>query len=170
MTSLARQRAPRLSLQRLLVGAIVLFFFLFGLVRVGVGALMFAAANGWWTATGEMAEGLAQVAPFLAERADRALVFAFTPASYFLVIMAMGVVLVAGAMSWWRGARRRGVTLIFAYLALHGGLFLNYLEVNPKLLLWGVTVAMWGVLVLTARPQRVSGIARHGLGAHRPFA
>ena len=122
--------------------AIALFFLGFGLVRMGIGAAMFGYELGWWTLGGEFAEVLPEARDFLAKHASQA-IFPWSVSFYFALIFVMGVVLSAGAWSYLRGARGKGLALIAVYLALHGGMFLNYQLINPKIWLWAGTVAAW---------------------------
>ena len=122
--------------------AIALAFLLFGLVRAGVGALLALQSLGV-TETAWLAGPVAEVAAFL-ERKNAVAIFAMTPTAYFLVIVAMGVLLLAGAGRYL--LQRGGLGLLAAYLGVHGLLFVNFLEINPKLWLWGATIMGWLVL------------------------
>ena len=122
--------------------AVALFFLGFGLVRMGIGAAMFGFELGWWTLGGEFAEVLPEARDFLAKHAGQA-IFPWSTAFYFALIFAMGAVLASGAGEYLRGRRGSGLSLIALYLAMHGGMFLNYQLINPKIWLWAATVAAW---------------------------
>ncbi|MCJ8191075.1 hypothetical protein [Sphingomicrobium aestuariivivum] len=132
--------------------AIALAFLLFGLVRLGVGALLTLQSMGM-VETAWLAEPVAEVTAFL-ERKNAVAIFAMSPTAYFLVIMAMGALLLAGAGRYL--LQRGGLGFLAAYLGIHGLLFVNFLEINPKLWLWGATIAGWLVLWQARRLRRPS--------------
>ncbi|AFU99979.1 hypothetical protein [Simiduia agarivorans] len=107
--------------------------FLFGVVRLLVGAAMLAQLGGL-LAEPALAEGIGNVSQFMAERADIQLLPLPVPV-FFANIALMGCLLIAGTAgvffrkSW-------GFYCLYGYLMLHGALFVIYLEVNPKLILW----------------------------------
>ena len=100
-------------------------------MRVGVGALLLAqtleAIN-----FPDLADAVAEVDVFIVARASYQLL-PFSLEGYFLYIIAMGVLLSAGAagivarFSW-------GFTTLGVYIAMHAALFINFQEINPKLL------------------------------------
>ncbi|MEH6700738.1 hypothetical protein [Parasphingorhabdus sp.] len=135
-------------MKRKLAIVICLIFLASGIIRIGVSALMIGQAMGWWIFDGEAVEALADTQRFIAE-ADINLV-GFTPLTYFAFIMVMGLTISGGAVGQlWR--RRWGLTLIALYLLSHAALFINFMTVNPKIFLWGLSVVMAGVLVWASR-------------------
>ena len=131
---------------------LVLGFLGYGLVRIGVGSLLLAQTLGR-VDIADLREVLVEVETFIADRADRQLL-GFSVAGYFAYIASMGVVLTAGAF----GAifrRGWGFVLIGIYLLMHAGLFVNFQEINPKLVSLAVTVAMF-LLLFWARPHKRS--------------
>jgi hypothetical protein len=135
-------------MKRKLAIVICLIFLASGIIRIGVSALMIGQAMGWWIFDGEAVEALADTQRFIAE-ADINLV-GFTPLTYFAFIMVMGLTISGGAIGQlWR--RRWGLTLIALYLLSHAALFINFMTVNPKIFLWGLSVVMAGVLVWASR-------------------
>jgi hypothetical protein len=135
-------------MKRKLAIVICLIFLASGIIRIGVSALMIGQAMGWWIFDGEAVEALADTQRFIAE-ADINLV-GFTPLTYFAFIMVMGLTISVGAIGQlWR--RRWGLTLIALYLLSHAALFINFMTVNPKIFIWGLSVVMAGVLVWASR-------------------
>lgn len=124
----------------------------FGVARLGIGAAMFGFEQGWWQLGGEFAEVLPEARHFMAVREDQAF-FPWSVSFYFGLIMAMGVFLSAGAVQYLRKRYRSGLALMAVYLLTHGGMFLNYQEVNPKLWLFAGTVMLWLILLVRARQQ-----------------
>lgn len=129
---------------------IVLGFLGYGLIRIGVGSLLFMQAMGWIDLA-DFRDVLVEVETFIGDRADRQW-FAFSVAGYFAYIASMGVVLTTGAIgvilrkTW-------GFVLIGLYLLMHAGLFVNFQEINPKLISLALTIVLYLVL-LWARPAR----------------
>jgi len=136
-------------MKRKLAIIICLFFLASGLIRIGVSLLMIGQASGWWSFGGEATEALADTRRFIADHPTN--LAGFTPLSYFGFIMFMGVTISLGAIGQlWR--RHWGLVLIGIYLLSHAALFVNFWTVNPKILLWGLSVVMAGVLVWANRP------------------
>ena len=111
----------------------------YGLVRVGVGAALLAQALALVDFP-DLAAAVTEVAQFLGERAELALIPISVP-TYFVYIMAMGALLVGGGVGtllrrWW------GHGLLAVYLLMHAALFVNYQEVNPKLVGLAVSIAL----------------------------
>lgn len=123
---------------------------LFGLVRLGVGGAMFGMEAGWWTLGGEFAEVLPEARAFMAKHEAQA-IMPWSLSFYFGLIAVMGVVLIVGAVQYLRGRLTSGLTLMALYLAMHGGMFFNYQLINPKIMIFAVTVLLWLVLWWNAR-------------------
>lgn len=135
-------RLTRPTPRRALAILICLGLLAFGLIRIGVGGLMVGQAAGWWSLGGEMPEALADTRNFIAARETN--IVGFTPLSYFSFIVFMGVTLTLGAIGQlWRKAW--GLALIWAYLASHAFLFVNFATVNPKVayLVIGIAAALF---------------------------
>jgi hypothetical protein len=143
-------------MKRKLAIIICLIFLASGLIRIGVGGMMMGQAAGWWAFSGEAAEALAETRRFIAERETN--LVGFTPLGYFGFILFMGLTVSVGAIGQlWR--RQWGLVLIGVYLLSHAALFVNFMTVNPKMFLWGLTVVMAGVLVWANRaPEGERGL------------
>ncbi len=128
-------------------------FLAYGMIRLVVGGLLIAQAVGALDFA-EFRTILGEVETFIGARTERQWI-AFSPAGYFAYIATMGAVLTAGAIGAFR-RRRWGHALIALYLVLHAALFVNFQEINPKLINLGVTIVMLLVLVW-ARPARSDG-------------
>ena len=117
-------------LKRSLGIVIALLLLGYGLVRIGVGALLLAQTLGTINFP-DLANAVAEVDVFIVARASYQLL-SFSLEGYFLYIVAMGVLLSAGAAgtiaraSW-------GFTTLGVYIAMHAALFINFQEINPKL-------------------------------------
>lgn len=135
-------------MKRKLAITICLVFLASGLIRIGVSLLMIGQALGWWAFGGEATEALAETQRFIAEREYN--LVGFTPLSYFGFIMFMGITISLGAIGqMWR--KHWGLVLIGIYLLSHGALFINFMTVNPKIFLWGLSVVAAMVLVWANR-------------------
>ncbi|WP_109356155.1 hypothetical protein [Sphingorhabdus sp. EL138] len=136
-------------MRRKLAILICLLFLASGLIRIGVGGMMIGQAAGWWSFDGEAVEALAETRLFIA--GQEANLVGFTPISYFAFILFMGVTISLGAIGQiWR--KQWGLVLIGIYLLSHGALFVNFMTVNPKIFLWGLSVLMTAILVWANRP------------------
>lgn len=107
----------------------------YGMIRIGVGASLLAQELRWINFP-ELAEALADMRVFFDARADRQLL-PLNMAAYNGYILAMGLVLTAGAAAVMR-YQRRGFMLLMVYLLMHAALFVNYQEFNLNKKLFGL--------------------------------
>lgn len=123
---------------------ICLIFLASGVIRIGVSASMIGQAESWWMFGGEAVEALADTQRFIADR-DVNLI-GFSPLTYFAFILFMGLTISLGAIGQiWR--KHWGLVLIGIYLISHGALFVNFMTVNPKIFLWGLSILAALVLI-----------------------
>ncbi|MEO9635625.1 MAG: hypothetical protein ABJF89_10490 [Parasphingorhabdus sp.] len=135
-------------MKRKLAITICLVFLASGLIRIGVSLLMIGQALGWWAFGGEATEALSETQRFIAEREYN--LVGFTPLTYFGFIMFMGITISLGAIGqMWR--KHWGLVLIGIYLLSHGALFVNFMTVNPKIFLWGLSVLATMLLIWANR-------------------
>lgn len=124
----------------------------YGLVRIGVGASLFAQELTWINFP-ELADALAEMKVFFAARADRQLL-PFNMAAYNGYILAMGLVLTAGATGV-INYQRWGFVLLTVYLVMHAALFVNFQEFTLNKKLFGLALQCAILLVLVyLRPVR----------------
>ncbi len=135
-------------MKRKLAIVICLVFLASGLIRIFACGGMMGLEAGWWAPGGEFAEAMTDTQRFFGER--KVNLVGFTPFTYFGYIIFMGVTISLGAIGQlWR--KQWGLTLIAIYLLSHGALFINFMEINPKIFLWGLSVAVAAVLVWANR-------------------
>jgi hypothetical protein len=135
-------------MKRKLAIAICLVLLASGLVRIGVGGLMIGQAAGWWALEGEAAGSLADTIRFIREQKSN--LVGFTPMSYFAFILFMGLTISLGAIGqMWR--KQWGLVLIGIYLLSHGALFVNFMTVNPKIVLLVLATALTVILAWANR-------------------
>lgn len=123
---------------------IALLFLGYGLIRVGVGMVLLAQVTGTIDIA-DLAEVHLEVQTFMAERAGRQLL-PLAPQGYFAYILIMGFFLSVGAI----GAlirKKWSYTILGLYIVLHAALFVNFLEVNPKLIFIPVQVLLLVALI-----------------------
>lgn len=127
---------------------ICLGFLLFGVMRMGVGAALILQIAGMIDLP-DLASTVTDTAVFLGQANERAIIgMGVTP--YFGYIIAMGLVLVAGAVSALL-RRHWGYRLIGLYLVMHGALFVNFLTVNPKIVYLAGGVTLLALLIFAQR-------------------
>ncbi|MCW8108086.1 hypothetical protein OPS25_06225 [Alteromonas ponticola] len=139
------------SLTHLVGWLIILYFVLFGIVRVGVGAALFLQSQTLIDLV-PLQDALLETQSFINARLNEQLVV-FTLPIYFLYIFLMGGILLTGAY----GVIKRkpfGFYCLFLYLTMHAGLFLNFQEINPKLTGLAVAAAAWVVLYVVRKPVK----------------
>lgn len=99
----------------------------------------------------ELADVVSETGQFIDARADRQLL-PFSVPAYFSFIMAMGFMLAGGAIGVIL-RKRWGHILLGIYLAMHAALFVNFQEINPKLIGLAVTAAMLLALIYLRPPR-----------------
>lgn len=114
----------------------------YGFIRIGVGGALLAQSLEIINHT-ELADASVEVTEFITQRADRQLI-SFSKVGYFLYILFMGVLLSLGAI-FALLKKKIGYTILWIYLGLHAALFINFLEINPKIL---VLILQIGLLFL----------------------
>ena len=130
--------------------AIALLLLGYGLVRIGVGGALLAQSLGLVNFT-DLADAISEVSLFIGARANKQ-IFPFSVSAYFAYILAMGAVLATGSIG--AIARRRwGYTLLGIYLVMHAALFVNFKEINPKLIGLVVTGVMLFALYYLRPPR-----------------
>jgi len=112
-----------------LISAIILLGY--GLIRIGVGGALLAQTLEIVNFS-ELAEATLEVKEFIDIRASEQLV-PFTLAGYYTYILVMGVLLSIGAVGT-IVRRRWGFVLLWIYLGSHAALFINFQEINPKII------------------------------------
>lgn len=131
---------------------IALCFLAYGLIRIGVGSALLAQAQGL-IAFDDLAKAVGDVKTFIDARIDKQIV-AFSVSGYFIYIFIMGVILVAGAIGT-LFYKRWGTLLLVVYLTLHGALFVDFQEINPKIIGFIIQIVM--LIVLTyLRPSKIA--------------
>ncbi len=115
---------------------------------------MIGQSAGWWTLSGEAEEALVETERFIGERESN--LIGFTPVSYFGFIIFMGLSISLGAIGQIR-RRQWGLVLIVLYLFSHAALFVNFMTVNPKVVLLALAVLLTLVLWWANRPEEPGG-------------
>ncbi|MNK23527.1 hypothetical protein D3C87_418210 [compost metagenome] len=103
----------------------------YGIIRIGVSTALLAQIQQIVNIS-ELNEATLEVKQFIDIRANKQII-PFTLTGYFAYILVMGLFLALGAV----GAILRkvwGFVLLWIYLAGHAGLFINFQEINPKLI------------------------------------
>lgn len=103
----------------------------YGLIRIGVGGALLAQTLEIVNFS-ELAEATLEVKEFISIRAGEQLI-PFTITGYFTYILVMGVLLSIGAVGT-IVRRRWGFILLWIYIGTHAALFINFLEINPKII------------------------------------
>jgi hypothetical protein len=115
-----------------IIGLLIAIVFLgYGLVRVGVGGALLAQTLKI-VEFPDLAEASLEVKQFINIRASKQII-PFTLAGYFTYILVMGTLLAIGAVGTIAG-RGWGVILLWIYIVMHAVLFINFQEINPKII------------------------------------
>lgn len=125
----------------------------YGLIRIGVGGALLAQTFGIINFS-DLTEASLEVKQFINIRASGQLI-PFTLAGYFTYILVLGVLLTSGAigiivrMRW-------GFILLGIYITMHAALFINFQEINPKLIVLALQVIMLILLIYlrSAKPLK----------------
>ncbi len=120
----------------------------YGLMRIGVGGALLAQLSGILNFP-DLSEAVLEVTQFIDTRSDRQILH-FTSIGYLMYIVSMGILLVSGAV----GViirERWGFVLLWIYVSMHGLLFINFQEINPKIIVL-VAQALFVFLLTYLRP------------------
>ena len=122
----------------------------YGLTRIGVGGALLAQILEIINFS-DLAEATLEVEQFINIRASEQII-PFTLAGYFTYILVMGILLTTGAVG--TIARRRwGFFLLWIYIAMHAALFINFQEINPKIIVLALQVILLFVLFYLRPPK-----------------
>ena len=111
----------------------------YGLIRIGVGGALLAQTFEIINFS-DLTEATLKVEQFINIRASKQII-PFTLTGYFTYILVMGILLTVGAVG--TIARRRwGFISLWIYLAMHTALFINYQEINPKIIVLALQVIL----------------------------
>jgi hypothetical protein len=110
---------------------ISLLFFLYGLIRVGVGLSLLGQELGVIDFEA-FQDPVKEVAEFLNKDAHTPLIHV-SPAGYLSFILLMGISLVIGAIGSLRN-KMYGTKSLAGFLVLYGSLFINFQTINPKII------------------------------------
>jgi len=132
----------------------------YGLIRIGVGGALLAQTFEIINFS-ELTEAILEVEQFLTIRASQQII-PFTLKGYFTYILVMGILLAIGALGT-IVRRKWGFIILWIYLAMHAALFINYQEINPKIIVLALQVILLIVLIylrpaksMTLKPEQVS--------------
>ena len=122
----------------------------YGLIRIGVGGALLAQILEIINFS-DLTEATLEVKGFINIRASEQII-PFTLTGYFTYILVMGILLTIGAVG--TIARRRwGFILLWIYLAMHAALFINFQEINPKIIVFALQVILLFVLIYLRPPK-----------------
>ena len=125
----------------------------YGLIRIGVGGALFGQTFEIINFS-DLAEATLEVKEFINIRASEQII-PFTLSGYFIYILAMGILLTIGAVGTMI-RRKWGFILLWIYLALHAALFINFQEINPKIIILVLQVILLFVLIYLRPPKRLN--------------
>jgi len=122
----------------------------YGLIRIGVGGALLAQTLDIVNFS-DLAEATLEVKEFINVRASEQII-PFTLTGYYTYILVMGILLSTGVIG--TIARRRwGFILLWIYISGHAALFINFQEINPKLIVLALQIIF--LIVLTnLRPPK----------------
>ena len=122
----------------------------YGLIRIGVGGALLAQTLEIINFS-DLTEATLEVKQFINTRASEQII-PFTLTGYFTYILVMGILLTIGAVG--TIARRRwGFIFLWIYLATHAALFINFQEINPKIIVLVLQVILLFVLIYLRPPK-----------------
>ena len=124
----------------------------YGLIRIGVGGALLAQTLEV-VSFSDLAEATLEVKEFINARASEQII-PFTLTGYFTYILIMGILLSTGAIGV-IARRRWGFILLWIYISAHAALFVNYQEINPKIIVLALQVILLLVLIYL-RPAKVN--------------
>ncbi|MCR6702654.1 MAG: hypothetical protein NVV68_16565 [Dokdonella sp.] len=124
---------------------------LYGLIRIGVGSLLFGQEVGWLNLPAFQGP-IEDIGGFLDRSADKQIV-PVSVAGYLGYIALMGLVLAVGAIGSLRN-RSFGLTFIGLFLVMYALLFINFQTINPKILHLAACAILFGLLLWLNRTHR----------------
>ena len=116
----------------------------YGLTRIGVGGAMLAQTLDFVNSS-DLIEATTEVKEFINVRASEQII-PFSPTGYFSYILIMGILLSVGAIGI-IVRRRWGFILLWIYNVSHALLFINFQEINPKLIVLALQIILLFVLI-----------------------
>ncbi len=125
----------------------------YGLIRIGVGGALLAQTLEIINFS-DLTEAALEVKQFINIRASEQII-PFNLTGYFTYIIVMGLLLTIGAI----GAitrKRFGYILLWIYLAMHAALFINFQEINPKIIVFALQVILLFVLIYLRPLKRIN--------------
>lgn len=126
------------------IGLLIAFILLgYGLIRIGVGGALLTQTLEIINFS-DLAEATLEVKEFINVRVSEQII-PFSLAGYFSYILVMGVLLSIGAVGI-MVRKRWGFILLWIYIGTHAALFINFLEINPKIIVLLLQVIMLIVL------------------------
>lgn len=133
------------------IGVLIAILLLgYGLVRIGVGGALLAQTSEVINFS-DLAEAALEVKEFIDIRASKQFI-PFTLKGYFTYILIMGILLSTGAIHTII-RRRQGFILLWLYIGMHAALFINFLEINPKILVLALQIALLFLLKYLRPPK-----------------
>lgn len=133
------------------IGIFIIILLLgYGLVRIGVGGALLAQTLEIVNFS-DLNEATLEVKEFITVRVSEQLI-PFSPTGYFTFILVMGLLLTVGAIGL-IVRKRWGFILLWIYITLHASLFINFQEINPKIIVLVLQVILLFVLIYL-RPLR----------------
>ncbi len=122
----------------------------YGIIRVGVGSALLAQSLEIINYV-ELAKASVEVSEFITTRADQQLI-PFSKIGYFAYILIMGILLSLGAI-YTLLKKRIGFIILWIYIGLHAALFINFLEINPKIIVLFLQIVLLLVLRYLRPPE-----------------
>ncbi len=133
------------------IGLLIVILLLgYGIIRIGVGGALLAQTLEIVNFS-DLAEATLEVKQFINIRASEQII-PFTLSGYFTYILVMGILLTIGAVGT-IARRKLGFILLWIYIALHAALFVNFQEINPKLIVLALQVILLLVLNYLRPPK-----------------
>ncbi|NQV52852.1 MAG: hypothetical protein HQ500_06695 [Flavobacteriales bacterium] len=134
-----------------IVGLITTLLLLgYGLIRIGVGGALLAQTLQIIDFP-DLAQANLEVEQFIDARVGQQLI-PFSLPGYSTYILVMGTLLSIGAMGT-IVRRNWGFTVLWIYIAMHAALFVNYQEINPKLMVLALQVILLFVMKYLRPPH-----------------
>ncbi len=125
----------------------------YGIIRIGVGLALLAQTLELLNFS-ELAEASVEVKEFIEIRVSEQII-PFTVIGYLAYILVMGILLSIGAV-YTIFRKRWGFILLWVYIGMHTALFINFLEINPKIIVLVLQVILLLVLNYLRPPKPIA--------------